>query len=137
MCLHELSIVDDTLEALGAPKKYQQLHNWIIRIIIGWIVYIVFDLTIIFLNLDAHFFDIYLFFVMDHPEYIFILGALILGTFLGYTSTRFHQVNDCLHVLHSDLIENNADCGRQNKSILVRQQITKIKNRRQCIWILM
>lgn len=38
ICLHKLTIVDDTLEALGMSKKYQQLRNWIISIIIGWIV---------------------------------------------------------------------------------------------------
>jgi len=31
MCLHELSIVDDTLEAFDVPKKYQRLRNWIIQ----------------------------------------------------------------------------------------------------------
>ncbi|KYQ54790.1 hypothetical protein ALC60_06392 [Trachymyrmex zeteki] len=35
-CLYELSIIDDSLDALGASKKYQRLRNWIIRIIIGW-----------------------------------------------------------------------------------------------------
>ncbi|KYQ49532.1 hypothetical protein ALC60_11397 [Trachymyrmex zeteki] len=42
MCLRELAITDETLEALGTPKEYQRLNNWIIRIIIGWIVYIFF-----------------------------------------------------------------------------------------------
>ena len=40
MCLHEFAIIDDTLEALGAPKEYQRLENWIIRIIIRLIVYV-------------------------------------------------------------------------------------------------
>ncbi|KYN38162.1 hypothetical protein ALC56_07463, partial [Trachymyrmex septentrionalis] len=34
MCLREFVVVDDTLEALGAPKEYQMLRKWIIRIII-------------------------------------------------------------------------------------------------------
>ncbi|KYN17870.1 hypothetical protein ALC57_09752 [Trachymyrmex cornetzi] len=46
MCLRKLSEVDDTLEALGAPKEYQRLRNWIIRIIIGWIVYIFFYMAL-------------------------------------------------------------------------------------------
>jgi len=35
MYLRELSIVDDTLEALGVPKEYQRLRKWIIRLMIG------------------------------------------------------------------------------------------------------
>ncbi|KYQ54451.1 hypothetical protein ALC60_14212 [Trachymyrmex zeteki] len=38
MCLRELAIIDETLEALGTPKEYQGLNNGIIRIIIGSIV---------------------------------------------------------------------------------------------------
>lgn len=38
MCLQKLSIVDDTLEVLKTPKEYQLLYNWIIGIIIGWIL---------------------------------------------------------------------------------------------------
>ncbi|KYM84696.1 hypothetical protein ALC53_05089 [Atta colombica] len=46
ICLYELSVVDDTLETLGAPKEYQRLRNWTIRIIVGWIVYIFFYLAV-------------------------------------------------------------------------------------------
>ncbi|KYQ58432.1 hypothetical protein ALC60_02579, partial [Trachymyrmex zeteki] len=72
MCLHELSLVDNTIEAVGAPKEYQRLHKWISRIMMG-------------------------------------LNALIWGTILGYICSRFHQVNDRLHVFYSDLFENNVD----------------------------
>ena len=49
MCLRKLAIVDDSLEALGMPKEYQRLRNWIIRIIVGWIVYIFYQLASIYL----------------------------------------------------------------------------------------
>ncbi|KYN09075.1 hypothetical protein ALC57_19044 [Trachymyrmex cornetzi] len=39
-CLRELAIVDHTLEVLGTPKEYHRLRNTIIRIIIGWIVFV-------------------------------------------------------------------------------------------------
>jgi len=88
MSLHKLSIVDDTLEALGAPREYQQLRNWIIRIIIGWIGYIFSDLAI---TMYWHFFywhdvkivDIYIIFVENYPGYVIILSVLISGTIFG------------------------------------------------------
>ena len=45
-------IVDDRLEALGAPKEYQRLRNWIIRII-RWITYVFYQLA--YLNFLAFF----------------------------------------------------------------------------------
>ena len=53
MCLHEFAVIDDTLEALGAPKEYQRLRNWIIRIIIGLIVYVFCQLA--YLNIASFF----------------------------------------------------------------------------------
>ncbi|KYN20539.1 hypothetical protein ALC57_07028, partial [Trachymyrmex cornetzi] len=142
MCLHELSVVDNTLEALGTPKEYQRLRNWIIRIIIGWIVYIFFFtssyLYRVFLQFDIaiNFITIYRTFLSVYPDFVMILSALISGTILRYTSSRFHQINDRLQVLCSDLFENNAD-RRQNRCILVRQRMTGVKDCKQYIWIIM
>ncbi|KYN30077.1 hypothetical protein ALC57_00463 [Trachymyrmex cornetzi] len=141
MCLHELFVVDETLQALGTPKEYQRLRNWIIGIIIGWIVYIflniasticyVFLLHVVPINFDT----IYVIFLFLYPQFVIILSALIWGTILRYTSSRFHQINDRLQVLCSDLFENNAD-RRQNRCILVRQR-TGVKDCKQYIWIIM
>ncbi|KAG5314838.1 GVQW3 protein, partial [Acromyrmex insinuator] len=54
-----------------------------------------------------------------------------------YTSSKFHRINELLHVLCSDLSENSADYGRQNRSIFVHQRITGAKNHIQYIWIIM
>jgi len=94
--LHELSIVDDTLEALGIPKEYQRLRSWIFRIIIGLIVYTFFDLALYFLDIffvmiDIDEFDelefnidyIYKTLLIQYPEFVNILNALIWGTILG------------------------------------------------------
>ncbi|KYQ53650.1 hypothetical protein ALC60_03885 [Trachymyrmex zeteki] len=137
MCLRELSLMDDIMEAIGAPKEYQRLRKWIIRIIILWIVYI-FQYFAVFMYLswfvfDSNFDRIYENLVIIYPIIVYVLSALIWGTILGYTSSRFHQVNDRLHVLYSDLFENNADYRRQNRSILVCQRITS----KQYIWIIM
>ncbi|KYN07067.1 hypothetical protein ALC62_01974 [Cyphomyrmex costatus] len=146
ICLHELSIVDDTLEALGAPKKYQMLRNWIIQIIIGWIIYFFIDLAMLYYTIfnaypndpENFFRDIYFLLAFNYVKYVNISSALICGTFLGYTSFRFHRVNDRLHVLYSDIFENNAGCGykKQNRFILIHQRISA-KNRKQYMWILM
>jgi len=91
--LHELSIIDDILEALGAPKEYQWLRSWIIRIIIGWIVYIFYDLTSILFYLRygdkmlIEFVVIYEIFLMIYPNIINILNAMIWETMLRFVST--------------------------------------------------
>ncbi|KYQ60739.1 hypothetical protein ALC60_00186 [Trachymyrmex zeteki] len=87
MCLHELSLVDDIMEAIGAPKEYQRLRKWIIRIIILWIVYIFQNLAEVIyftwfgLNLD--FDGIYKCCVINYPKFVHVLSALIWGTILG------------------------------------------------------
>lgn len=37
-CLRELSLVDNTLEALGTPKEYRRLYKWMIGVIVIWVV---------------------------------------------------------------------------------------------------
>lgn len=39
--MKKLAIIDDTLEELGTPKIYRDMHMWSKRVIIGWIVYII------------------------------------------------------------------------------------------------
>ncbi|KYM95536.1 hypothetical protein ALC62_13966 [Cyphomyrmex costatus] len=147
ICLHELSIVDDTLEALGMPKEYETLQSWMIRIIFVWIIYFFFEITMsyyLFCNVVSYCFEILFPFTIftlfySYLKYVSISSALVCGTLLGYTSLRFHRVNDRLHVLYSNLFENNADygCKRQNRFILVRQRIIRAKDCKQHIWILM
>jgi len=90
MCLRKLAIVDDSLEALGMPKEYQRLRNWIIRIIVGWIVHIFYQLAyenflIIFvLHYDVTFWSITLnTFLWSYVGNIIILSALISAAILG------------------------------------------------------
>ncbi|KYN42732.1 hypothetical protein ALC56_02861 [Trachymyrmex septentrionalis] len=143
VCLHKLSIVDDTLEALGMPKEYQCLRNWIIRIIIGWIVLVFFDNAVCSFFLNYYYYEyfnivcIYIPFVINYVHHVNILSALTSGAIIGYTSSRFHRVNDRLLVLYSEMLENNADCKKQNRFILVQQRITKTKDRKQYMWIIM
>ncbi|KYN17775.1 hypothetical protein ALC57_09928, partial [Trachymyrmex cornetzi] len=147
MCLRELAIVDDTLEALGTPNEYQRLRNWTIRIIIGWIAYVFFQLAfwnicIFFVyNYDINFtqFSVttYDTFRCYYPSSVIILSTLISAAILGYTSSRLHRVNDLLHVLYSDLSGNSADYRRQNRSIYLHRRITGAKDHIQYIWIIM
>ncbi|KYN17947.1 hypothetical protein ALC57_09829 [Trachymyrmex cornetzi] len=141
MCLHELSVVDDTLEALDAPKEYQRLRNWIIRIITGWIVHIFFRMAILcgiflLLYVPMNIVTIYKEFMVLYPEFVISLSAVIWGTILRYTSSRFDQVNGRLQVFCSEFFENNAD-RRQNRCILVRQRMMGIKDCKQYMWIIM
>ncbi|KYQ49997.1 hypothetical protein ALC60_10873 [Trachymyrmex zeteki] len=142
MCLHELSIVDDTLEVLGVSKEYQQLRNWIIRVIIGWIVFIsiteaveeILNYTVYELNITI----ICVKFVINIPKYVNLLNALICGVIIGCVRSRFQRVNDWLYMLYSDLLEIDANCKRQNRLVLVRQRITVGANEyEQYMWIIM
>jgi len=94
MCLHELSIVDDTLEAFDVPKKYQQLRNWIIQIAIGWIVYIFYHLAICLYDLTMYkpkftvtLIEFHSIILPFYSRYINILNALICGTIFGLVHT--------------------------------------------------
>ncbi|KYN39259.1 hypothetical protein ALC56_06335 [Trachymyrmex septentrionalis] len=89
VCLHKLSIVDDTLEALGMPKEYQCLRNWIIRIIIGWIVLVFFDNAVCSFFLNYYYYEyfnivcIYIPFVINYVHHVNILSALTSGAIIG------------------------------------------------------
>ncbi|KYN29416.1 hypothetical protein ALC57_01139 [Trachymyrmex cornetzi] len=141
MCLHELSLMDDTLEAVGLPKKYQRLRKWTIRITIGCFVYIMFLESIQPAYYSLHNVNIIviIYLVVDKffTQFVYVSSALIWGTFFGYISFRFHQVNDRLHVFYSKFFENNADYRRQNRSNSMCQRITETEDRKQCIWIIM
>ncbi|KAG5309543.1 L259 protein, partial [Acromyrmex insinuator] len=149
MCLRKLAIIDDTLKALGVPKEYQRLHNWIIRIIIGLIMYVFYELGsfnfisfIVFRKYNVIFWSdiIYLTlqtFFSNYPLNIIMLSVLISAAIFGYTSSRFDRVNELLHVLCSNLSRNSTDYRRQNRSIFVHQRITGAKSHIQYIWIIM
>ncbi|KYN30155.1 hypothetical protein ALC57_00386 [Trachymyrmex cornetzi] len=88
MCLRELAIVDHTLEAFGTPKEYQRLRNSIIRIIIGWIVYVCYCITqeafVYFVGNDTFSWGgILLLFVLYYPYNVVVLSALISAVILG------------------------------------------------------
>ena len=99
-CLRKLAIVDDSLEALGAPKEYQRLRNWIIRITVGWIVYIFYQLA--YLNVFIFFISQYKYkifwnitlrtFLSNYPENVIILSALISAAILGLV------LHMCIHL---------------------------------------
>ncbi|KYN50171.1 hypothetical protein ALC62_01170, partial [Cyphomyrmex costatus] len=135
-CLRELSIVDNSLEALGVPKEYRMLRNLIIRIIIGWIATVFINLTLIIFrefirpNLPILSILLKIFWIIlpTNANHVLTLSALTCGTVFGYTSSRFHRVNERLQVLYSDLFENNYNyCRSQNRFILVRQRIARAK----------
>ncbi|KYN11378.1 hypothetical protein ALC57_16455 [Trachymyrmex cornetzi] len=103
MCLRELAIVDHTLEALGEPKEYQRRRNWIIRITIGWIAYVLFQsafyiiINLFIVNFDTYkrifFFSIFFAFQYTYPSNIIILSALISAAILGLVLYM------CIHLL--------------------------------------
>jgi len=97
MCLHELSLEDNTLEALGTPKEYQQLRNWIIQIIIGWIVFIFSQLLAIasrwkfVFTSSMNYYDILEISLRNYPIFVNVLNVLIWGSILGLVYTMWSQ----------------------------------------------
>ncbi|KYN40116.1 hypothetical protein ALC56_05476, partial [Trachymyrmex septentrionalis] len=90
MCLRKLAIVDDSLEALGAPKQYQRLRNWIIRIIVGWFVFGFYKLAYTYFIIFVLHYDITAFwsitldiFLYNYTNNVIILSALISAVILG------------------------------------------------------
>ncbi|KYN11277.1 hypothetical protein ALC57_16567 [Trachymyrmex cornetzi] len=102
-CLRELAIVDHTLKVLGPPKEYQRLRNWIIRIIIGWIVHSFYQLaywnyiTFIDFNNEYNFtsFVIITYFTTlnNYASNVIALSALISAAILGLVLYM------CIHLL--------------------------------------
>ncbi|KYN50296.1 hypothetical protein ALC62_10267, partial [Cyphomyrmex costatus] len=129
------------------PKEYRMLRNLIIRIIIGWIAFLFINLTtsifeeFISLNIMPILRILFkIFWIILNPinmNHVITLSTLICGTVLGYTSSRFHRVNERLQVLYSDLFENNYNCRSQNRFILIRQRIARDKYHKQYVWTLM
>lgn len=94
MCLHKLSIVDDTLEMLGTPKEYRRLYNWVIGIIVGWISLIFLINASDSLWLNYEYFSltrICVPFVANHLVHVNTLNILIWVTILRSVYTRACQ----------------------------------------------
>jgi len=89
MCLRELSLVDDTMETIGSPKKYQRLRKWIIRITIGYIVYVFFQFAAYIFRINfvyqinINYTIIILTLSFAYLEFVHISSALIWGTIVG------------------------------------------------------
>jgi len=97
MCLRKLAIVNDTLKTLGAPKEYQRLRNWIIRIIIGLIIWVFYDLAyaatfmLFYFNYISTILTILIIFcrrtliifLINYPIYVIILTSLISKAIFG------------------------------------------------------
>ncbi|KYN50284.1 hypothetical protein ALC62_09758, partial [Cyphomyrmex costatus] len=117
------------------------------RIIIGWIAILFINLTMSILHgfvlyniislLEILFEIFWIIFLPTNMDHVITLSTLICGTVLGYTSSRFHRVNERLQVLYSDLFENKYNCRSQNRFILVRQRIARAKYHKQYVWTLM
>ena len=90
MCLRELSLVDDTMEAIGSQKKYQRMRKWIIRITIGYIVYVFNQFvtpvyrSLMLYNSSPSIRKIVLIFLdFFFPEFVYVSSVLIWGTIVG------------------------------------------------------
>ncbi|KAM0734581.1 hypothetical protein ACS0PU_011400 [Formica fusca] len=134
MCLHKLSIVDDTLEMLGTPKEYRRLYNWVIGIIVGWISLIFLINASDSLWLNYEYFSltrICVPFVANHLVHVNTLNILIWVTILRYIESRFQRINEHIY----DMLEYKRTKG-WNTLQLISEQRREVKKYKQYIWIL-
>ncbi|KAH0947027.1 Gr22 [Eciton burchellii] len=137
MCLHKLSIVDDTLEVLGKPKEYRLLHKRTIRLIIGWITLACFLNTCDSLWMYQEYFYItricFPIFI-NYLIYVNIYNGLMCGIILGYVGSKFQQVNELIY----ELLEDDTKCiDIWNKIIPIDQRKIEIKDCKKYMWIVM
>lgn len=88
--------MDDTLEALGTPKEYQQLYKWMIRVIIVWIVSsnLLNGLDTLVESTDSDFDIMYIYSMLmcNLLPHVDTINGLILGTILGLVHVSyFHK----------------------------------------------
>jgi len=89
MCLRKLAIVNDTLETLGVLKEYQRLRNWLIRIIIGLIIWVFYDLAYAnfmffnYVNVIIFCRETLIIFLINYPIYVITISSLISTAIFG------------------------------------------------------
>ncbi|XP_032681993.1 uncharacterized protein LOC116849182 [Odontomachus brunneus] len=136
--LRKLSIVDDTLEALGTPKEYQKLYKWMIAVIIVWIVS-----SNLLNGMDAlvededkfNIMSVCIALVENFLPHMGTINSVILGTVLGYMGSRFERVNKHIR----NFLENDAEhIGAKNTSIfIVRKRVVETEECSRRVWIIM
>ncbi|XP_011868554.1 PREDICTED: uncharacterized protein LOC105562370 [Vollenhovia emeryi] len=106
MCLHKLSIVDNTLEVLGTSKEYQRLRKWIIQLIHGWLSLALFmnSVDIFWLNYqDFSITRVCVPFLGNHLLHVNTLGALIWGVILGSVYIHIYFIKLFLYNVHRNV----------------------------------
>ncbi|XP_029160042.1 uncharacterized protein LOC114932035 [Nylanderia fulva] len=137
ICIRKLSIVDNTLEMLGTPKKYRQLYSWLIGIITGWIsLALLVDISdIVWLNYEYFSITrILVPFIGNYLDHVVNFNVLICGIMVGYTGSRFQRINEYIR----DLCQQNTEQDKKrNELILVNQRRLETKKCKQYMWIIM
>ncbi|XP_047359646.1 uncharacterized protein LOC124952968 [Vespa velutina] len=107
-CLDKITLINDTLERLQIPNKYQSLHNRIRRNILVWILITV-SINITQLswykdNLKE--IKSYLFiYTINHPSIANSLMHMKYESVIWYTASIFEKINK--YILHLSLNKNN------------------------------
>ncbi|XP_067207059.1 putative gustatory receptor 28b [Linepithema humile] len=135
MCLRKLSIVDDTLKMLGIAKEYRRLYNLAIRLIIGWIVLIcLLTVSDNFTSKCNYFTNCIIVPLMGkYLLYVNTFNGIIWGTILRYIGSKFQQINKCVH----NMLEDKKGHVKKLQKLILIQQRTEAKERKQLIWIIM
>ncbi|KAL6422638.1 hypothetical protein ACFW04_010698 [Cataglyphis niger] len=102
--MKRFNAVDDTLEELGTPKMYQDMHMWSLRIIIGWIIY-----SIVINFCDALYFkllfkqtilqEFLLASILNHFVHINTFMDLLFIFLLWYIGNRFDKIKENMQCL--------------------------------------
>lgn len=105
MCLHLLSIVDDTLEALGTSKEYHRFHNNVFRLTIAWfmgvIVINILDVSLFSYEYYFAISRIFVPFVGNHLLHVTALCSLtwtIILQSVYFLCLKLLYINICINV---------------------------------------
>ncbi|XP_032681998.1 uncharacterized protein LOC116849186 [Odontomachus brunneus] len=135
-CIKNLATVDDTLEELGIPKMYQEMHMWSKRVVAGWVVYIFFTNTYDSLwwrsvrqsnwaYLISH--------AINHCFHVNLFVDLTFIFFMWYIGTRFDKLNENVRgLLVSE--EHSLRCTWKKPVVAVYRSTLYANNYKRMLW---
>ncbi|XP_032681992.1 uncharacterized protein LOC116849181 [Odontomachus brunneus] len=135
-CIKKLAAVDDTLEELGIPKMYQEMHMWLKRVVAGWIVCILFINTY-----DCYWWSrkrqsnwMYLIpYMINHCFHVNLFVDLTFIFFTWYIGTRFDKLNELVRGLMVSE-EHGLRCTWKEPVVAVYRHTLYTNNYKRVLW---
>ncbi|XP_032682000.1 uncharacterized protein LOC116849188 [Odontomachus brunneus] len=135
-CMKKLAAVDDTLEELGIPKMYQEMHMWSKRVVAGWVVYIFFTNTydsFWWWSVTQSNWAYLIPHVLNHCFHVNLFVDFMFIFFMWYIGTRFDKLNENVRgLLVSE--EHGLRCRWKKPVIAVYRHTLYADNYKRILW---